>query len=37
MSEERFDRIEAQISDLRETMQQNMNAMQQNITSKLDC
>jgi septal ring factor EnvC (AmiA/AmiB activator) len=33
MSEERFDRIEAQISELREMMQQNMTAMQQNITA----
>ncbi len=35
MSEERFDRIEAQISELREMMQQNMqnmNTMQQDIT-----
>jgi chromosome segregation ATPase len=32
MSEERFDRIEAQISELRETMQQNMTLMQQNMT-----
>jgi chromosome segregation ATPase len=32
MSEERFDRIEAQISELREIMQQNMSAMQQDIT-----
>jgi chromosome segregation ATPase len=33
MSEERFDRIEAQISELREMMQQNMTAMQQDITA----
>jgi chromosome segregation ATPase len=35
MSEERFDRIEAQISELREMMQQNIqntNTMQQDIT-----
>jgi chromosome segregation ATPase len=35
MSEERFDRIEAQISELREIMQQNMqnmSTMQQDIT-----
>jgi chromosome segregation ATPase len=35
MSEERFDRIEAQISELRELMQQNMqnmSTMQQDIT-----
>jgi chromosome segregation ATPase len=31
MSEERFDRIEAQISELRETMQQSMTLMQQNM------
>jgi chromosome segregation ATPase len=31
MSEERFDRIESQIAELRELMQQNMMATQQNI------
>jgi chromosome segregation ATPase len=33
MSEERFDRIEAQIAALRETMQQNMSAMQQDMNT----
>ena len=33
MSEERFDRIESQISELRELMQQNMIATQQNINA----
>jgi chromosome segregation ATPase len=32
MSEERFDRIEAQISELREIMQQNMNSTHQDLT-----
>jgi predicted nucleic acid-binding Zn-ribbon protein len=31
MSEERFDRLESQISELRELMQQNMVATQQNM------
>ena len=33
MSEERFDRIKSQISELRELMQQNMIATQQNINA----
>ena len=33
MSEERFDRLESQISELRELMQQNMTATQQNMTA----
>ena len=33
MSEERFDRLESQISELRELMQQNMTATQQNLTA----
>ncbi|WP_309739809.1 MULTISPECIES: hypothetical protein [unclassified Chamaesiphon] len=32
MSEERFDRIESQISELRELMQQSMTVTQQNMT-----
>jgi hypothetical protein len=33
MSEERFDRIESQISELRELVQQNIAAMNQNINA----
>jgi tRNA A-37 threonylcarbamoyl transferase component Bud32 len=33
MSEERFDRLESQISELRELMQQNMVVTQQNIAA----
>lgn len=33
MSEVRFDRLEAQISELRELMQQNMSVTQQNMTA----
>jgi uncharacterized protein (DUF3084 family) len=33
MSEERFDRIDSQISELRELMQQNMAAMQQHMST----
>jgi uncharacterized protein Yka (UPF0111/DUF47 family) len=33
MSEERFDRIESQISELREIMQQNMLSTQQNMNA----
>jgi hypothetical protein len=33
MSEERFDRIESQIAQLSELMQQNMSVTQQNITT----
>lgn len=33
MSEERFDRIESQLDELRQFMQQNMTVMQQNVTA----
>jgi prophage DNA circulation protein len=33
MSEERFDRLESQLSGLRELMQQNMSTMQQNMNT----